>query len=98
MRKYIARFILIIYILMLSLIFIIPFRYKKGDTNLDNRINALDCIIINNIINDNTQYNLAQISNADIDCNGKIVLKDIQILSNQIIQQTNNQLGRKGEK
>ena len=74
---------------MLSLIFIIPFRYKKGD----NRINALDCIVINNIINDNTRYNLIQISNADIDCNGKIDLKDIQILSSEIIQKykQNNQ-------
>lgn len=88
MRKYIARFILIIYILMLSLIFIIPFRYKKGDTNLDNRINALDCIVINNIINDNTQYNLIQISNADIDCNGTIDQNDINILSDIIITDT----------
>lgn len=73
---------------MLSLIFIIPFCYKKGDTNLDNRINALDYIVINNIINDNTRYNLTQISNADIDCNGKINQNDINILSYIIIKET----------
>lgn len=73
---------------MLSLIFIIPFCYKKGDTNLDNRINALDYIVINNIINDNTRYNLTQISNADIDCNGKINQNDINILSDIIIKET----------
>ena len=55
---------------------------------MDEQVNALDCIAINRIINNNFDYSLIQYINADIDMNGIINQDDVNLLSQEIIQET----------
>lgn len=87
-----SKIILILYSLLLLLSFTIPFNINKGDVNMDKNIDALDCITTNRIINNSFDYSLIQYINADIDCNGIIDKRDIDILSNIIIKEIKENL------
>ena len=86
--KILSKIILILYSFLLLLSFTIPFYIFKGDVNMDKNVDALDCIMINRIIQNSCDYNLIQYINADIDCNGTIDQNDINILSDIIIKDT----------
>lgn len=87
-----SKIILILYSLLLLLSFTIPFNINKGDVNMDKNIDALDCITTNRIINNSFDYSLIQYINADIDCNGIIDKRDIDILSDIIIKEIKENL------
>ena len=80
------------YSFLLLLSFTIPLYIYKGDVNMDKNVDALDCIMINRIIQNSFNYNLIQYINADIDCNGIIDKRDINILSDIIIKETKENL------
>ncbi len=90
--KTLSKIILILYSLLLLLSFTIPFNINKGDVNIDKNIDALDCITINRIIHNSSDYNLIQYINADVDCNGTIDKRDIDILSDIIIKEIKENL------
>lgn len=90
--KTLSKIILILYSLLLLLSFTIPFNINKGDVNMDKNIDALDCITTNRIIKNSFDYSLIQYINADIDCNGIIDKRDIDILSNIIIKEIKENL------
>lgn len=90
--KILSKIILILYSLLLLLSFTIPFYIYKGDVNMDKNVDALDCIIINRIIHNSFNYSLIQYINADIDCNGIIDKRDIDILSDIITKETKENL------
>lgn len=90
--KILSKIILILYSLLLLLSFTIPFYIYKGDVNMDKNVDALDCIMINRIIQNSFDYNLIQYINADIDCNGIIDKRDIDILSDIITKETKENL------
>ena len=90
--KTLSKIILILYSLLLFLSFTIPFNINKGDVNIDKNIDALDCITINRIIHNSSDYNLIQYINADVDCNGTIDKRDIDILSDIIIKEIKENL------
>lgn len=90
--KTLSKIILILYSLLLLLSFTIPFYIYKGDVNMDKNVDALDCIMINRIIQNSFDYNLIQYINADIDCNGTIDQNDINILSDIVIKETKENL------
>lgn len=90
--KTLSKIILILYSFLLFLSFTIPFYIYKGDVNMDKNVDALDCIMINRIIQNSFDYNLIQYINADIDCNGIIDQNDINILSDIVIKETKENL------
>ena len=90
--KILSKIILILYSFLLLLSFTIPLYIYKGDVNMDKNVDALDCIMINRIIQNSFNYNLIQYINADIDCNGIIDKRDINILSDIIIKETKENL------
>lgn len=90
--KILSKIILILYSLLLLLSFTIPFYIYKGDVNMDKNVDALDCITINRIIHNSFNYSLIQHINADIDCNGTIDKRDIDILSDIITKETKENL------
>ncbi|MCB7110552.1 dockerin type I domain-containing protein [Agathobacter rectalis] len=90
--KILSKIILILYSLLLLLSFTIPFYIYKGDVNMDKNVDALDCITINRIIHNSFNYSLIQYINADIDCNGTIDKRDIDILSDIITKETKENL------
>ncbi|HAU86020.1 MAG TPA: hypothetical protein DCW90_11135 [Lachnospiraceae bacterium] len=55
---------------------------------MDRQVNALDCIAINRIINNKFDYGLIQYINADVDSNGLVNQDDIDLLSQEITQET----------
>lgn len=90
--KILSKIILILYSFLLLLSFTIPFYIYKGDVNMDKNVDTLDCIMINRIIQNSFDYSLIQYINADIDCNGTIDKRDIDILSDIIIKETKENL------
>ncbi len=90
--KILSKIILILYSFLLLLSFTIPLYIYKGDVNMDKNVDALDCIMINRIIQNSFDYNLIQYINADIDCNGIIDKRDIDILSDIITKETKENL------